>query len=109
MSSLPERTSNDGLTPPRGVPELPDSGRTAPASGPRLTAKADPQCDIELTVETPFSVKISLKELDITHWMDQCRDVETLRRLARYARYCANSIVAQDAPGYDATDPHFRT
>ena len=111
MSALPERTSNNGLTPPRDVPDLPDSGHETPtpARGPKLTAKANPSCEIELTVETPFSVTVALKELDLTHWMDQCRDVAALRRLARYANYCANSIEAQEAPGHDATDPHFRT
>lgn len=69
--------------------------RKAAPTVPVVTAKPTPQCDIQVTLEAPLAVTVSLSENDITHWMDQCSDQDVLKRLARYANYCVQSLNAE--------------
>ena len=63
-----------------------------------ITTKANPSGLVDLTIDVPISITIPLTETDVQHWMDNCTDPEVLRRLAKYARYCAASLKGEVDP-----------
>lgn len=65
---------------------------TIPPKAPVIKTSTTPQCEIEIRVDTPFCIKTTLTEYDITRWMDECKNPETLRLLSRYAMYCIQSL-----------------
>lgn len=75
----------------------PDRWEHAPDghAAPQVRAVPGPCGDVEISVATPFAIRVPLSENDVFNWMTACADKDALLRLSRYAAKCASGLDAE--------------